>query len=184
MSNVAARLTVGEPAGNGLAVEFFRRQDRYVHVIYRIATGLALPVWETVEGTDAEDWPASPPLQQLSIQTLPDGRRVALLVGMAGTSHWSLSVEPSPSDTALIFDVACRLSQPAVFLGSRYQRCATWEAVRGVSWITAVPCDEPAASDTLQCTVQQGDSLVIVTPLVPSALPPRTVRWKYRLFCA
>ena len=80
---------------------------------------------ESVEGSASDDWPASPPLQNLSIEELAPGRRAALLVGMAGRSHWSASIEPVPGQAALLFDVACRTSDSDVSLGSRIACSAT-----------------------------------------------------------
>ncbi|MEQ8791856.1 MAG: hypothetical protein RIC55_36705 [Pirellulaceae bacterium] len=49
---------------------------------------------------------------------------MALLVGMAGRSHWSLSVEPrhdeSPDLAGFLFDAACRFGGTPQTLGSRY----------------------------------------------------------------
>jgi len=115
-----------EAMGSGglrLRVEFVWRHDRYAHVISIVeANGAVQPLLESIEGTPAEDWPASPPLQSLSVETLTDGRRVALLVGMAGGSHWSASIEAVLDKPELVFDLACRHSVPPTWLGSRYRR--------------------------------------------------------------
>src|SRR5436853_5119442 len=96
MSQVSpTSLETHNATGRGLRVAFTRVKDRFAHTVWLLEGDAATPLWASVEGSDADDWPASPALQQLSIETLPDGRRVALLVGMAGTSHWSLSVEPA-----------------------------------------------------------------------------------------
>ena len=75
----------------------------------------------SVEGTAAEPWPASPPFQQAHLESRPGGRQVVLLVGMAGSSHWSASVEIDPASDAALFDVACRMHGRADWLGSRYR---------------------------------------------------------------
>jgi hypothetical protein len=48
-------------------------------------------------------------------------------MGMAGRSHWSLSVAVAPSLTALEFDVACRPAGEPEYLTSGYEAtdCAT-----------------------------------------------------------
>lgn len=100
--------------GQGVRVIFFRprsAQDRWGHVI---ATVGPEPGGEQVtprlisnEGTGRDGWPVSPPLQSLAIERRPEGA-VALLVGMAGQSHWSASFE-ALADRRLKIDIACRL---------------------------------------------------------------------------
>ncbi|MFM7073965.1 MAG: hypothetical protein ACKO38_19435 [Planctomycetota bacterium] len=72
---------------------------------------------ESCEGQSGDIWPASPPLQQLLVESRAEAGQVALLVGMAGRSHWSLSVEPLADRIGFRFDAACRLSGPPEWLG-------------------------------------------------------------------
>ncbi|MBS0211541.1 MAG: hypothetical protein JSS27_21575 [Planctomycetes bacterium] len=110
-----------------LIVEFVRQADRVGHrLLYQVAADWVVPVFQSIEGSPDERWPASPALQHLHFETQA-GRRVALLVGMAGRSHWSASVSTDEAGEALIFDIACRLHSPAERLGSEY-RAATWPA--------------------------------------------------------
>src|ERR1051326_2095918 len=89
--------------GVGLRIEFIWRDDRYRHTVSLIDRDRAsIPLLESIEGNSEDDWPSSPPLQTLSVERLSDGRSVALLVGMAGGSHWSASVEPVAGQAALI----------------------------------------------------------------------------------
>lgn len=103
-----------------MCVEFAREADRYRHEVV-ICTGES---WQTVlasvEGAADDEWPPSPPLQELHIEPRTLGNEVALLVGRAGRSHWSLSVESDVARGALIFDVACRSSSAANRLQSSY----------------------------------------------------------------
>lgn len=105
----SAVLEAIDAAGDGLRATFFWRVDRYAHRLERLEGGAATQLLESIEGSDLDRWPPSPPLQQLMLEQLPDRRPVALLVGMAGANHWSLSVEAEPGDAALVFDVACRI---------------------------------------------------------------------------
>src|SRR5262245_61442427 len=106
--------------GESLRVEFLWRGDRYGHVISAADdAGDFVPLLESLEGTPADDFPPSPPLQNLHRETLPGGRPALLLVGAAGRSHWSASVEAQ--DAGLSFDFACRHSGPASWLGCRYR---------------------------------------------------------------
>jgi len=104
-----------------LRVEFVWRGDRYGHVISAVIGGQTELLLESLEGTPADDWPPSPPLQSLHRERLPDGRTALLLVGAAGRSHWSASVE-ALAEPRLIFDIACRHSGRPLWLGSQYQR--------------------------------------------------------------
>lgn len=112
-----------EAAGSGgalLRVEFLWRGDRYGHVISAADdAGELQPLLESLEGTPADDWPPSPPLQSLHRETLPEGRAALLLVGAAGRSHWSASVEVR--NAGLSFDIACRYSDAGTWLGCRYR---------------------------------------------------------------
>jgi len=107
-------------------------------------------VFESIEGTPEEDWPPSPPLQELHLEARPDGKQLALLVGMAGTSHWSLSVEFDAAAGTAVFDVACRVKRAPGGLGSRYRRSGSAQQ----EWSA-----EPQTSGSLEL--------------------PRTARWRY-----
>jgi hypothetical protein len=113
--------------GIGLRVEFVWRGDRFGHAISWInEDGVAQPLLESIEGLGTDAWPASPPLQSLTLHTLPSGHPAALLVGMAGRSHWSASVEATAGRATLQFDIACRHSAQPEWLGSRYRFFGEW----------------------------------------------------------
>jgi hypothetical protein len=125
-------------SGYALRIEFVRHGDRYGHTIFVVdPSGCAAPVLESVEGTASNAWPPSPPLQSLSIEELAPGRRAALLVGMAGRSHWSASIEPIAGEAAAMFDIACR-ADAAGSLGSQYRLLAS---VRRVAVTAAMGCE-------------------------------------------
>jgi hypothetical protein len=107
----------GIEAGD-LRVVFHWCGDRYGHTIERRIDGQWRALLESVEGAPDDLWPPSPPLQSLHIESRPDGP-VALLVGMAGKSHWSASVEAKGAD-GLVFDLACRTNENTTRLGSSY----------------------------------------------------------------
>src|SRR5438067_13480407 len=122
------------PDRRRLRLEFARLNDRYAQRISLIAAdGAIQPLLESVEGSPHDDWPSSPPLQSLTIETRGD-HVVALLVGMAGGSHWSASIEAVAGKAELIFDIACRHGAKRGALGSRYRRvsgAAKELAIRG-----------------------------------------------------
>lgn len=90
-----------------LRVVFRQVADRWAHSIELLDGESFVPWLTSLEGKPDEDWPSSPPLQQLSCER-HEGRPVLLLVGMAGKSHWSLSVDVEPQSGRATFDVACR----------------------------------------------------------------------------
>ncbi|WP_145054388.1 hypothetical protein [Lignipirellula cremea] len=148
-------------------VEFERQQDRFAHrILWRPGKTAAPWVLASVEGADTDNWPPSPPLQQLSIEEQA-GRPIALLVGMAGKSHWSMSVEPT--DQGMLFDVACRQGVETGKLGSSYLLTPPSTADERPPLCTAA--DDPA------CTIHTVENRLVITP--PDA--GKLARWKYLL---
>ncbi|MCO8120280.1 hypothetical protein NHH03_00930 [Stieleria sp. TO1_6] len=129
MSVVTKPITLNHPHGKG-AVHFVWTGDRFEHRI-ELGENHAACKDEAADQT----WPDSPPIQQLSIESI-DGRDVALAVGCAGTSHWSLSVEPTAE--GFCFDWACRAKQTPAQLGTKYESPAgmRFECIDGAT-ITA-----------------------------------------------
>jgi hypothetical protein len=153
--------------GSQLAVEFVTLGDRQGHTIFFVsADGVRTALLESVEGTSADDWPPSPPLQNLTVEERADGRRVALLVGMAGSGHWSASIESAAGEGRIVFDIACRHTEQPRWLGSRYRVMST---------------------DRLPLIIDPGGAGMTVrdTMLVIEPTPPYTTwgttRWRYSL---
>jgi hypothetical protein len=156
--------------GAGLCVEFRHRGDRYGHVISLVQpAGKAVPLLESVEGLPSEDWPASPPLQSLHLQEMPSGRWAALLVGMAGRSHWSASVEAAAGRAELTFDVACRTGSDG-WLGSKYR----WLDASAMERIVIV-------AGSYQTGIESAAGGIAIESIAKAETAPRTVRWMYRL---
>ncbi len=109
-------LITGATDGWRLGLRFAWDDDRYRQTVTLTSDADAgqpkRDVLSSVEGTRTEAWPASPPLQDLNFHDTPDGLPVALAVGMAGKSHWSVSWEASQSGATLVCDVACRVKEP------------------------------------------------------------------------
>ena len=141
------------------------------------------------EGSADEAWPASPPLQQLSVETTSNSERtVALLVGMAGTAHWSASIEPLADRRAFRFDIACRLSGPGEFFGTTYRAMASvltddWQrtAALQVSEATCRVIVEPIDDNDPTRVRRTEDGLQLVTEITPETKFPHTLRWRYRV---
>lgn len=192
-----------------LRVRFFRQADRFSHhvaLVDRGAPPVTLPLLSAVEGSDQQHWPPSPTLQDLAVEPSRNGTdaggdpalagHVGLLVGMAGKSHWALSVESRPGASAFTFDVACRIQAQPEWLGSCYalESEAEWEALpaEGASeryrlafpraktalWIGT----DPEIPTDLAVDMQAADGRGGLR-IGPTALPacPGTARWRYHL---
>lgn len=163
METGAPQLEALDPQGFGLRVVFTRHGDRWQHAIERVQEGQGQTALQSIEGDSNDEWPTSPPFQELSQETLPDGRTVLFLVGRAGTSHWSASVESALDPPSLLFDIACRHSQLPQQLGSAYQ----------------------SLTSNLKVEATIGQALqTVVTPTQITSRLPGTTRWQYRLTMA
>jgi hypothetical protein len=192
------------PAGDAgrLRVAFEHVGDRFRHVIGLSSAGEFRPLIASVEGDASQAWPPSPPLQQLHVESRGEQGDVALLVGMAGRSHWSLSVEPcgGPIGDAVgfIFDVACRSPEVPQFLGSRYVAlkgawrlegtdCAVLESPHAVGRlvIETLPQDQPDAGSVGYAMEIDAAELSLALSTPPEAETGKrsatTARWRYRI---
>lgn len=113
--------SAGELACDGLRIAFERHADRIRHRVECALGDRMICLLESVEGTHDENWPASPALQEVHFESRPGGKQVALAVGKAGNSHWSLSVELDRATGRACWDVACRLKEAPARLGSEYR---------------------------------------------------------------
>lgn len=172
-----------------LRLQFERSGDRYAHTIYiRCASGEERLLLTSLEGDDTAPWPASPPLQNVHLEQRSAGVKVALAVGMAGRSHWSLAVEALPGGE-LRFDVACRLSETPDQLGSRYALGGDVQVAGNDSpWALSVsPSDTVLLAGTENMAIglvrQQGHPTgVEVSANCSDFTWPATVRWQYSIY--
>jgi len=181
-------LEAAECDGWRLRVEFNWHVDRYRHVISLIdAAGRSTPLLESIEGSPTDDWPASPPLQNLHCENQTDGSRVALLVGMAGRGHWSASIGSRPNESALVFDLACRSSAVAGPLDSTYRLASgvcIESAAAGLARLQIAGCTAELTASQVRATrcelVVVNDADLKIQPA--GAAPARaTPRWLYEL---
>lgn len=177
------------PPDNGLRARFLWADDRYLHRI-EVGAEPTIPVMQTVVRSPTLAWPDDPPLQQLSIETLGD-QTVALGVGSAGTSHWSLSIEAIPGPApALRYDLACRCKLPPEQLASRFEMLANngqfvIEAddsvtVSGLSTGILQILPEPSIGPVRWCPSDEGRGMTIAADLGPSP-QPGTLRWGFHI---
>lgn len=163
--------------GNGIRVVFSRQGDRFAHRVERLAEHQVMCVWQSVEGGDRDLWPPSPPLQHLTVESRGDRQAVALLVGAAGTAHWSVSVEADSRKGEAVFDVACRLSGQRGALSSCY-RCEPPASHSDA--LVAVAVDP----QRLPTVVQRRQDDCAIVPQADDEFRGTTVRWAYRICCA
>ncbi len=140
----------------------------------------------SVEGGDTQDWPHSPPLQQLDACPQRGQRQGLVGLGAAGTSHWSLAVESDVSG-CLSFDVACRVRTPPIFLGSTYELVLPTgqhtHVVEGISfdgpegWRWSLQGGDRDGPVRCQLEAQR----LVIRPANCPDTWPATIRWKYRL---
>jgi len=156
---------------DGLRVVFYRSGDRYAHRVETLDAerGTWNAEWESREGPADEPWPPSPALQQLHVEDRPTGR-VLLLVGMGGRTHWSAAVEAAADGRSIEFDVAARVHESPVRLGSEYAASGEPDLHRGSGKRTARV--RPTGSSN------SGDRDGRIVVALPSKVPA-TVSWRY-----
>jgi hypothetical protein len=174
-----------ERDGWRLRVDFQWHVDRLAHQIAAVdVAGQAIPLLHSVEGSADDCFPASPPLQTLSIETLPDGRRAALLVGMAGRGHWSASVETVYQESALLFDIACKVDASDAVVGSRYRLAPGVALVDGpAQGIEARGGDRRFVLESCaeHCEARREAGHIRVFPTEFRRGAGTSARWKYRV---
>lgn len=179
-------LQVVGPRGMGLQVALEKLGDRFHHSVCWLDRRQSISLLTSIEGTDEEIWPPSPPLRALTVEQR-GATTVGLLVGMAGKSHWSLSVEADQQHGLIRFDVACRMTTPPRLLGSRYNltrmSCARFNGRQLI-----FPCGEEAANvclpiddNDVQLDLDNAQPRLTISPRVNVLSLPATVRWRYEL---
>lgn len=119
MSQDPVRIEGCNDQGVGLAIEFTWQVDRFAHAIYFLREDQQQLLLTSVEGSASDEWPASPPLQQISAQEIV-GDPAIMGVGMAGHSHWSASCLLKTNDDGqltLLCELACLTKTPAKTTG-------------------------------------------------------------------
>ncbi len=178
------------PDGVGLFVGFVRHNDRFGHVISLVQGDDFIPLFVSIEGDDQQEWPESPPLQEIHLEPRRD-QSVALLVGKAGATHWSVAVEPTAKPGTITFAVACRMQDYPRQICSRYgcvlenpvepqlERDGPWVwNIRGIEvCVDVIPQDEyptpecPASSKGFE-----------VNASLDHEPFPKTIQWRYKIW--
>jgi hypothetical protein len=162
-------------ASEHLVLQFQRQGDRWMHFINVPRDGKMAALVFSAEGESGDEWPPSPPFQNLELQTLPGKAQTALLVGKAGSSHWSAAIEADPTAGVLRFDIACRLQKEPLRLGSSY-----WIGANPKLPQPALPRFEiPPSGDGIERKLESTDREMAIKVLSDPGPLPRTIRWQY-----
>jgi hypothetical protein len=178
-------LEARDQTGRILRVTFDWQSDRLAHSISVSDGDRFQAIVSSVEGDGHEAWPPSPPIQQLDREPGQGESSVLLGLGMAGHSHWAISVEARRAPLSLLFDVACRTRGSVGRLGSSYAPivrparrepdAALFERSCGPVRIEVDSRDEAPAE-----LRWDGTHLAIVSVAEPAS-DPYTYRWRYRV---
>ena len=164
-------------------------EDRYVQYIDWVAGTQTFRLMESVEGTADDVWPPSPVLQTLSVENRSQQRQVALMMGMAGKNHWSVSIENDPQERKLTFDVACRIAEASSKLGTQYRTSSAITLLAEDHGVEVTVAGR-RCQVMLESTGGRGESDVIrhrngiirIIPTKELSTFPDTICWKYSLF--
>ena len=181
--NESFTLQTGLTRGRCLLASFHWHLDRFAHTIGLLEDERLIPVLASHEGAPQDDWPLSPAFQEASLETGSGGSQCVLLVGMAGTSHWSASVEADPSAAVLHYDIACRINRAPSKLGSRYRSMTLAELthpqqvqIKIADSVVLLHAEE-LGDFRFQVAPTENGVDVRATPITDDF--PQTVRWKY-----
>ena len=174
------RLPAAELIAGPWRAVFYKQQDRFAHTLLLEDDDRGTILrWDSVEGSATEDWPPSPPLQQLHQQSAGSGQ-VLYLVGMAGRSHWSVSCTADPIQGRLEFDVACRTRMLPEQIGTRYQLAGQtgWQSLAADPHGLGLP-GTPRRIELPFGDIEIAGGEAHIRPRLDSPGFPHTFRWKY-----
>ncbi|HZZ28802.1 MAG TPA: hypothetical protein VFE46_12440 [Pirellulales bacterium] len=171
-------ISVGTPA---LRVSFEKRDDRYIHQVSRHFPNGTGGLLISHESKPDDPWPTSPALQSLHLETQPGKGQIAMLVGMAGRSHWSMTVEVDATQNALLFDVACRVHESPLWLGSTYHGLNQQGAAWPLDYLSLSAWEGNASEKQILIQFDRRSGNVRIP--APSAIGsfPQTIRWRYAI---
>jgi hypothetical protein len=165
-----------------IRVDFDWRGDRYGHAVSVLVDDAWRELLRSQEGEPDDPWPPSPPLQHLIFSKRQDGATIALLVGSAGSSHWSMSVEPLGDRKEYLFDVACCGGGQPIRVGSAYfvsvdVRCDNPPSSRWLFEYGATCSIGSIPEDECQCSIAVESRRLLVAP--EPFKEKSTARWRY-----
>ena len=166
--------------GARLLVQCVWIKDRFQHsLFFEDEVGERTLLLSSIEGTDVDDWPPSPPLQEIMESESKDGACL-LGVGMAGKSHWSVAIEASRNEPKMTWDTACRVTQSVGSLSSSYRIEQEYRSLENAIRILCgkVQIDiERTDNGIMSLDAQQ--KTACVRPQIVAENTPATIRWRY-----
>lgn len=169
---------------------FERKTDRWWHRLIVQQAGIESTILHSVEGDSWQDWPPSPPLQDLDQHRLADGSTAILGVGKAGKAHWSASFsqQPATSDNhrrwLVEFACLCPADAAAPILGTTYEIAnAVRLEMRGNRMEIITSCQK-LQIEPLEAQEHSTDMVITGNRLLFSPLPipysgRKSVRWGF-----
>lgn len=169
-------------------IRFFAANDRYAHQIGWQIDAQFIPLLESVEGTADDDWPPSPPLQQIHSQTLPQGP-VTWGLGSAGSGHWSASFarQPAPAGVAAAWLVewAVRSEKDVGWVGTTYRLVEPFTEF-DVQTADEIAVIDPRStvrlvvrSEHAEWSLSKQDRTLRLRPRLPWSAAASTLTWSY-----
>jgi hypothetical protein len=164
-----------------LRVDFQRRGDRYAHQVSRFFSAGTGGLLISQEGEPDDAWPSSPALQSLHLETRSGGTQTAMLVGMAGRSHWSMSVEADAERNRLLFDVACRIHEPPIWLGSAYDSLNQNGHAWPLDCLSLAAWHGDQSGEEIAVQIDRLSGSVRISAHQAAGTFPQTIRWRYAI---
>lgn len=152
----------GDSKTSPLQLRIARIGDRFQHSLVVRLQDKEVVVLTSIEGNSQDDFPPSPPFQEVSVETI-DSKDVSLMTGMAGQSYWSASIEPDALNRSFRFDVAARLK--AGTSQSDLGSCYDFPFDEELSSVVKVIEDEVSVQFEFQDPDSSGDWTLAVLPL-------------------
>lgn len=160
----------------------------------RKGESLAITILNSVEGDSNEDWPPSPPIQEIEPHCRDMKANAVLGVGRAGKSHWSASFAPRiASPYEIQIELACLVgihhSTKLIPLSSCYSISAEIEALRSESETGSIRLlglgfeleISPLGGDNWNSELHLDGKQLLIHPTRILSEPRKPTRWGYRV---
>ena len=172
--------------GGLLEVRFVFAADRWGHRLSIVDGSTAVPLLESIEGAPRDIWPASPSLQEVTLQDRSSERAVATALGACGSSHFAVSLQivtdrsaTAEYTTRVEIDVACRVQSRPPSIGSAY-RLMPGVALRQSQLHVGGRCLDLHTAENTNLLVEASTGIRL-TPVEIEPGLPATLRWQYAI---
>ncbi len=169
-------------SAGALSVRYSKLRDRLSHTVGMVVGDSYIPLLESIEGSEEEPWPASPPMQQMVEECFTPGASPVLLgVGLSGNGHWSTAID-TQKNGRLKFDIACKNTKSSTWFGSQYRLLAPIQpSIRANSFEIFIETARMELSMSIgKLDFLDAERRVRVSPLSEPSLI-QTHRWCYEI---